>query len=84
MEEPSWTGVILAYICPTCGKEDQQRFIFEGATYDKAVLSKAAAHMMPCRKCGTPIPKNLLLETDIVVAPLDALRKAGYPAPQVN
>jgi len=83
-EEPSWTGVILAYICPHCGKPDQQMFVFEEATYDNAILGRAAARMASCRTCNVPLPNGLTFETDICVATLEQLRKAGYPVPSIN
>jgi hypothetical protein len=79
MTEPSWTGVIVAYVCPMCHKPDRQKFVFEGVSYDDEVLSKAVANMIPCRGCNTPLPKNLTLETDIVGASLEHLRKASRP-----
>lgn len=84
MTEASWTGVILAYVCPTCHKEDRQKFVFEGATYDQTVLRKAVAQASPCKMCNSPLPKDLMLDTDICVATLEQLRKAGYPTPPVN
>lgn len=72
------------YVCPACQKQDRQMFVFDEATYDNAILGKAAARMTPCRACGTPLPKNLTLATDIVVASLEHLRKEGYPTPTVN
>jgi hypothetical protein len=83
--EQCWTGVILKYVCPNCRRPDRQMFVFAEGTYDNAVLSKAAAHMIPCRACNAPLPKDdLTLETDICVATLEQLRKAGYPTPPVN
>jgi hypothetical protein len=82
--ETCWTGVILAYTCPNCGKSDRQRFVLEGGSYDQSVIRKAADRMTPCRACGKPLPKNLPLGTDIVVATLEQLRNAGYPVPPVN
>jgi hypothetical protein len=83
-QEQCWTGVILAYVCPACHKPDRQQFVFEGGTYGIEPVNKAAAHMTACRKCGAPLPKNLSLETDTVVATLEQLRKAGYPTPPLN
>ena len=84
MDEPLWTGVILAYVCPACHKPDRQMFVFQGATYDNAVLGKATEHMIPCRVCSATLPKNLTFEADICVGTLEQLRKAGYPTPLVN
>jgi hypothetical protein len=83
-EDQCWTGVILAYVCPTCQKPDRQLFVFQDGTYDKSVLNKAVAHMKPCTKCNSPLPKDLLLETDRVVATLEQLRKSGYPTPPLQ
>jgi len=83
-EEQCWTGVILIYVCPACHKPDRQVFVFEGGTYGSAPVSKAVDHMTPCKKCNAPLPKNLTIETDTVVATLEQLRKAGYPVPPVH
>lgn len=84
MDEHSWTGVILAYICPACDTPGRQMFALEGGSYDNAVLNIAAARMTTCTRCRAPLPKGLTFETDICVAPLEQLRKAGYPVPSVN
>jgi hypothetical protein len=83
-QDQCWTAVTIRYICPACHKPDQQVFVFEGGTYGNEPLHKATARMTPCTKCNAPIPKNLPLETDTVVATLEQLRKAGYPTPPVN
>ncbi len=87
MEEKDqcWTGVVFDYTCPNCHKPGRQKFVLEGGSYDeKIVLPKAAAGMTPCKECGEPLPKNLMLATDIVVATLEQLRNGGYPVPPIN
>ena len=59
-------------------------FVFEEATYDKKILSKASAKMGPCRTCHLVLPKGIVLQSDIVVGTPEQLRNAGYPIPKVN
>jgi hypothetical protein len=83
--EPTWVGVILAYVCPTCHKPDRQMFTFDVPKYDdRLILSTAQGQMKPCKWCKAGLPKNLPLEVDLCPATLEQLRKAGYPVPPVN
>ena len=84
MEAAKWTGVTLSYVCPSCRKPDRQMFVFEEATYDRTILSKASDKLAPCRRCHLILPKAIPLHTDIIVGTLEQLRNQGFPIPQVD
>jgi hypothetical protein len=84
MDESSWTGIVLGYMCPTCGKSDQQKFVLEGASYNKSVLNKVRDQMASCRLCKAIPPQGTKFLYDITVGTLQQLRNAGYPTPSVH
>lgn len=85
MEDESWTGVILAYTCPACGKQGQQVFVVNGVGWDvEKARSAAWSSRTPCKPCKQPLPENLDIHIDITAASLERLRKLGYPTPSVH
>jgi hypothetical protein len=84
-EESSWTGVTLAYLCPYCGARGDQLFLVSGIGWDmKRARLAAWPEMAPCIQCKQALPPDSHTGIDLVVAPLDQLRKLGFPSPLVN
>lgn len=85
MEDESWTGVKLQYVCPNCGKPGGQTFVIEAVGWDQDKARIAAwAKRSPCALCRRKLPENMDMGVDIIVAPLERLRQLGYPAPSVH
>jgi len=79
MEEESWTGVKIAYVCPQCQMYGRQFFAIEAVGWDMEKAGAAAwKQRSSCRSCNEPLPNNLDIQLDIVVAFLDQLQRAGY------
>lgn len=85
MDDESWTGVKLQYICPNCRKHGSQMFVIEAVGWDTDKARRAAwKQRSPCRSCNKPLPENLGIGIDVTAGSLERLRKAGYPTPAVN
>ena len=85
MEDESWSGVKIGYICPRCQKAGMQTFVVEGVGYDLDKARVAAwKRRTPCRSCSKPLPENLNIEIDVIATSLERLRKLGYPTPPVQ
>ena len=80
MEDESWTGVKIVYVCPQCRMHGRQFFAVEAVGLDREKARAAAwKQRSSCRSCNEPLPSNLDIDLDIIVASVDHLRKAGYP-----
>jgi hypothetical protein len=84
-EDESWTGVTIAYLCPNCGARGDQLFLVSGVGWDLEKANHAAwPERAPCIQCKQLLPSDSHTGIDVVVAPLDRLRKLGFPSPLVN
>jgi hypothetical protein len=82
MEDTSWTGVTLTYLCSSCGSHGKQLFVIYEMGLDLDKVRQAAwEDRSPCRSCNESLPDNLRFDVDITAASLEQLREAGFPVP---